>query len=233
VTRVVVLDIEGTTSPTAYVTATLFPYARERYRGYLSAHAGEPQIDALLALMQREQMRLDALDVDAAVALLEQWTDQDLKRASLKSLQGWIWQEGFDRGELTAPFFPDVVPALRAWHESGITLAVFSSGSVDAQHAWFGHSPDGDLQPLIRAWFDLDTAGPKREQASYDAITDELGVAPGDIVFLSDVRAELDAARAAGWQTVGVRRTGEPQYDAGVGDHRETASFADLVITAG
>ena len=125
-----------------------------------------------------------------------------------------------------------MLPALRAWHEAGLELAVFSSGSVAAQRAWFGHSPDGDLLPMIGAHFDTDNAGPKREPDSYRAIASALDRAPGEIMFLSDVRAELDAARAAGWQTVGVRRPGEPQYEAGVGDHRAIASFAELDLAA-
>jgi len=100
---------------------------------------------------------------------------------------------------------------LRRWHADGITLAVFSSGSVEAQRAWFGHSPDGDLSPLVNAHFDIASAGPKREPDSYRRISVRLAIPPAAIVFLSDVGAELDAARTAGWQTIGVRREGETE----------------------
>jgi enolase-phosphatase E1 len=230
VTRVVVLDIEGTTSATEYVATTLFPYARARFASYLTDHAAESRVRALIDDVVHEA-GLPSAERGDVVSALERWSDADVKITPLKTLQGWIWDDGFARGELVSHFFPDVIPALRGWHASGLQLAVFSSGSIDAQRAWFGHSPDGDLLSLLSAHFDTQNAGPKREPTSYLKITTALGVAPGDIVFLSDVRAELDAAEAAGWQTVGVRRLGEPQYDAGVGDHRAIALFAELVVT--
>jgi enolase-phosphatase E1 len=227
VIAVVVLDIEGTTSPTAYVTTTLFPYARQRFGAYLGEHGAEPRVRGLLDDVARELGHADAT-VDAAIAALERWTDEDRKVTPLKTLQGWIWTDGFARGDLVAPFFADVVPALRRWQAHGRALVVFSSGSVDAQHAWFGHSPDGDLRPLISAWFDTANAGPKRERASYAAITAAVARPVDETLFLSDVAAELDAARATGWRTVGVVRPGEPAATSGVGDHRAIASFAEL-----
>jgi 2,3-diketo-5-methylthio-1-phosphopentane phosphatase len=227
VTRAVVVDIEGTTSSTDFVTATLFPYARERFATYVAAHRESPALRARVDEVRREIGEPDGDDA-RVIAALEQWSDADRKFAPLKTIQGWIWQEAFAHGELTSHFYPDVVPALRRWNAAGLTLAVFSSGSVDAQRAWFAHSPDGDLSPLIRANFDTENAGPKREADSYRKIAAELACAPEAILFLSDVTAELDAARAAGWSTIGVRRAGEPSFDAGVGDHREINSFADL-----
>ncbi len=167
-------------------------------------------------------------DEDRIVAALEAWTDADAKVTPLKTVQGWIWQEGFARHELTSHFFPDVAPALRTWHEAGITLAVYSSGSIDAQKAWFSHTAAGDLLPLVDAHFDTENAGPKREVDSYRKITAALAQPAETITFLSDTRAELDAARAAGWTTVGVVRAGEPAAAAGVGDHRSVASFAEI-----
>src|SRR5207248_1593642 len=147
-------------------------------------------------------------DEAAVIAQLVRWIDEDAKVTSLKTLQGWIWEEGFAAGELTSHFFPDVVPVLRQWAAAGHTLWVFSSGSVTAQQAWFGHSPDGDLRPLLAGYFDTDNAGPKREAGSYERMAALIGRPPEEIVFLSDVAAELDAARAAGWHTVGLRRPG-------------------------
>ena len=124
--------------------------------------------------------------------------------------------------------FPDVIPALRAWDAAGIGLAIYSSGSVRAQRAWFGHSPEGDLLPLIRACFDTESAGPKRVAASYRTIAAALGTDPATLLFLSDLDAELDAAAEAGWRTIGVRRDGEPHHARGVGRHREVATFAEI-----
>jgi enolase-phosphatase E1 len=220
----IVLDIEGTTGSTEFVFRTLFPYARERFTAYLTEHAGEPRVQRLVDDVRAEIGEPDA-HTARIVAALEDWTDRDVKATPLKTVQGWIWDEGFARGDLTSHFFPDVIPALRRWHADGGTLAVFSSGSVDAQRAWYAHTPAGDLTDLISAHFDTANAGPKKEPDSYRKIAAALARPPDDITFLSDVQAELDAARAAGWRTIGVRRPGEPAAAAGIGTHREVASF--------
>jgi enolase-phosphatase E1 len=225
----VVVDIEGTTSPTEFVTSTLFPYARKRYADYLADHRDSPAVVRLLDDVRNEIAEPTADNARIAAAL-EHWTDTDAKITPLKTLQGWIWQEGFASGDLVSQFFPDVIPALRRWHAAGLRLAVFSSGSVEAQQAWFSHSPAGDLQPLISANFDTANAGPKREAESYRRISAQLEVPARSLAFLSDVGAELDAGRAAGWDTVGVRRDGEPAATAGVGDHREIRSFAEIAF---
>jgi enolase-phosphatase E1 len=225
-TTTVVLDIEGTTSATEYVVTTLFPYARARYAEYLSEH-DDGRVVQLLADIRDELGEADA-NVPRIVDALRAWTDADSKVSVLKTLQGWIWEEGFEREELTSHLFPDVAPALRQWHDAGTAIAVYSSGSVDAQRAWFAHSPSGNLLDLITAHFDTENAGPKRDSESYRRIAAALERPPASLVFLSDMRAELDAARAAGWRTVGVRRPGEPAFSAGVGDHDEIATFDQL-----
>ena len=228
--RAVVLDIEGTTSATAFVHGTLFPYARDRMAAWVAAHRNEARVRAELDAVRRLLGDPHADDA-AVVAQLLRWIAEDAKVSPLKTLQGWIWDEGFAAGELTSHFFPDVVPALRQWAAEGRTLWVFSSGSVAAQQAWFGHSPDGDLRPLLAGYFDTVNAGPKRERGAYERIAAALGRPPTEIVFLSDVAAELDAARAAGWHTVGLRRPGEPCFAEGVGDHLAVASFAELDLS--
>jgi len=223
----VVLDIEGTTSATSFVVDRLYPYSAARLRSWIEDHPGDP--DVIRAVSQvRELIGSPAGDLASVVDALLGWIRTDQKVTPLKTLQGQIWAEGFARGDLVAPFFPDVIPALRAWHASGLALHVFSSGSVAAQQAWFAHSPEGDLRPLIAGYFDTENAGPKRVPSSYDRIAGAVAADPAALLFLSDVTAELDAAREAGWHTIGVRRPGEPHYAAGVGDHREVASFADI-----
>jgi enolase-phosphatase E1 len=227
VTQAVVLDIEGTTSATEFVTSTLFPYARARFATYLADNQDSSTVGAVL-----DDVRSAIAEPDARLArivdALEDWSDTDIKIAPLKTIQGWIWEEGFAAGRLESHFFPDVIPALHRWHADGITLAVFSSGSVAAQRAWFAHTPAGDLSAIISGHFDIAHAGPKREADSYRRITTYLALPPGAIMFLSDVGGELDAARAAGWQTIGVRREGEPSWTTGIGDHREVRSFAEI-----
>ena len=219
----IVLDIEGTTSSTAFVYDTLYPFARTGLAPWVMAHPESPEVEDVRRLAGSGTL-------DDVVATLLAWMDADEKITPLKTIQGWIWEAGFREGELTSHFYPDALAAVRRWHGEGHTLWVFSSGSVRAQQAWFAHSPEGDLRSLISGWFDTETAGPKRSPDSYRTIASATGVAPDGIVFLSDVTAELDAAREAGWQTVGVPRPGDAWYAAGVGDHREVATFDEAAL---
>ena len=226
----VVLDIEGTTSSTWFVHRTLYPYSRERFRSWIEAQADRPdvqrQLDAVRALRSAPD-----LDLDGIVAALEGWLDLDQKVTPLKAFQGWIWDEGFASGDLTSHFFPDAIACMRAWHRDGLRLAIFSSGSLSAQRAWFGHTPEGSVLPLISAHFDTENAGPKRMEESYRVIAAALEAEPGSLVFLSDLVAELDAARAAGWHTVGVLREGDQYAEQGVGDHLAITSFEQLDLS--
>lgn len=228
--RAVVLDIEGTTSSTDFVHATLFPYSAERFGSWLESHRDEPlvaaQVDAVRGLVGEPDAPLDRV-----VWWLQQWLARDEKVTPLKAIQGWIWAEGYASGDLVSHFYDDAIPAMRAWHERGQTLYIFSSGSVSAQHAYFGHSPEGDLLAMFAGHFDTENAGPKREPASYEAISTAIAVDPAEIVFLSDHVAELDAARAAGWHTVGVRRPGEQHDEQGVGDHLAIARFDEIDLS--
>ncbi|MFH8345600.1 acireductone synthase [Streptomyces sp. NPDC018045] len=226
------LDIEGTTSATGFVVGELYPYARKRLGRLLTERAAEPEVRRAVDQV-RAMLGEPAADAARIERTLGAWLDEDRKATPLKALQGVVWAEGFASGELVSHFYPDVVPRLRAWHAAGVRLHVYSSGSVTAQRAWFGHSPQGDLRPLAEKYYDTENAGPKLVAASYEAIAADLGAAPRRVLFLSDRPGELDAAGAAGWRTAGVRRPGEPYYESGVGDHPEVASFAELEIRTG
>lgn len=188
--RTVLTDIEGTTSAIAFVKGTLFPFAAAALDGFLDAHAGEPEVAAILAEVPGPDRR----------ATLRAWMAEDAKATPLKALQGLIWRAGFEDGRLRGHLWPDVAPCLRAWQAGGLRLAVYSSGSEQAQRLLFRHSEAGDLEPLFCAFFDT-RIGAKREAGSYAAIAAALGEAPGAMLFLSDVAAELDAAAAAGLAT--------------------------------
>jgi enolase-phosphatase E1 len=228
----VVLDIEGTTGAAGYVHGELYDYARPRLGPWIDSRADDPDVATAVAQTRADAGLPGDAATDAVVAALHAWMDGDVKATPLKTLQGQIWAAGYAAGELTSHFFDDVVPQLRAWHGRGVHLAVFSSGSVASQVPWFRHAPAGDLTPLIDGYFDTVNAGPKREAASYDAIAAALGRAPGELLFLSDLPAELHAAREAGWQVVGVRRGGEPNADADFGDLTVVASFDELEVDA-
>ena len=196
--QAVVTDIEGTTSSIDFVHQSLFPYARAHLRAFLRAHAGEPQVAEQLRETTKAEGR--ELDVEAAATVLERWIDEDRKITPLKALQGMIWAQGYAAGELKGHVYPDTPVYLRRWHEAGKKLYVYSSGSVEAQKLIFGHSDAGDLTPLFSGYFDTRIGG-KREQASYAAIVKELGLPGEQVLFLSDIGEELDAARAAGLRT--------------------------------
>lgn len=202
--RAVLTDIEGTTTSIAFVHDVLFPYARRTLGDFVRAHANDPAIAQQIAAVRAEQGDPD-LSVDGVIAVLEGWMAEDRKATPLKALQGHVWVDGYTSGAYTGHVYDDAVRALRRWHQTGLTLAVYSSGSVKAQKLLFQHSCAGDLTPLFSAHFDT-TTGHKREVDSYRAIARSLEVPPSEIAFLSDVAAELDAARAAGLPTFHVVR---------------------------
>ncbi|WP_406128615.1 acireductone synthase [Streptomyces sp. NBC_00989] len=227
----VVLDIEGTTSATGFVVDVLYPYSRSRFAALLAERSDDPAVARAVAQVRELTGAPDA-DAVQIEKTLNTWLDEDRKATPLKTLQGIIWSEGFARGDLVSHFYDDVVPALRAWHTAGLRLYVYSSGSVAAQRAWFTSSPEGDLLPLVSGLYDTENAGPKQDPESYRRIADATGVEPSRLLFLSDRPGELDAAVAAGWHAVGVRRPGEPYFEQGVGDHAQAGAFDEIGITS-
>lgn len=200
----ILTDIEGTTSSISFVKDVLFPYSRVHLRDFVAAHGEEPAVRAALDAVARESGTPDASD-DAIVDELLRWIDEDRKATPLKALQGMVWEAGYTNGDYVAHMYPDAVAALRRWHGEGHPLFVYSSGSVPAQKLFFGHTAYGDLTPLIDGWFDTAIGG-KRERDSYSRIAQRIGREPREILFLSDIEQEIDAARAAGMRTAWVRR---------------------------
>lgn len=215
----IVTDIEGTTSALSFVTDTLFPFARRHLRDFIAAQGDEPQVQAQLKAVR------EAAGTDADVAsVLERWMDEDRKAPPLKALQGMIWQQGYEDGELRGHVYDDAVKKLRDWHERGVALYVYSSGSVQAQKLLFKYSGHGDLTPLFSGYFDTRT-GAKREPASYRRIAEETGDARTEILFLSDVAEELDAAQRAGFATRWLVRDAEPDPEA---RHVQIRTFGEV-----
>jgi enolase-phosphatase E1 len=227
------LDVEGTTTPVRFVYDVLFPYSRTRLAGFLQAHAGNPQVlEDVRALRASHARDVEAghappswgEDVLTSSADYALWLlDQDRKVTPLKSLQGRIWEEGFNSGALRGQVYPDVPAAFERWTRAGKTLAIFSSGSVLAQRLLFTHSDAGNLERFLSAHFDT-TSGPKMEESSYRRIAESLGRVPSEVLFLSDVKAELDAAGRAGMGTTLVAR----ESPAAVTDHPVIRDFASL-----
>lgn len=228
-TTTILTDIEGTTSSISFVKDVLFPYARAKLPTFVREHGHEPGVRRWLDAVAIE-IAASACQDAVIVETLQGWIDEDRKHTALKALQGMVWDAGYRDGDFVAPLYPDVAPALRGWHADGHALAVYSSGSVPAQKLLFAHTDAGDLTALFSAFFDTEVGG-KREAGSYRVIADRLGQAPETIVFLSDVVAELDAAREAGMRTVLLdRREDYPQPRTGeaAGGHARAESFAGI-----
>jgi enolase-phosphatase E1 len=227
--RAVLTDIEGTTSTIRFVHEVLFPYADAHLDAYVAANRTEPHVAAAMRDAAHEAGEPPDAGDATILAWLHRWIADDRKSTPLKTLQGLIWQEGYASGEIPGHVYPDAVDGLRRWHAAGLRLYVYSSGSIAAQQTLFGHTPAGDLRPLFSGYFDT-TTGPKRERASYDAIARAIGLPPAEIVFLSDVDAELDAAQAAGFQTVRLLRPMDTQPGATTA-HAAATSFDEIVLT--
>ena len=215
--RTVLTDIEGTTSSISFVKDVLFPYARRALPAFVAEHGDQAHVRPWLDQVAAE---LGAPCSDKTIVeALQGWIDQDRKHTALKALQGMVWQAGYGRADFRAHIYSDAAAALPAWRAAGHRLAVYSSGSVPAQKLFFGHSQAGDLAPLVSAWFDTEVGG-KREAGSYRRIVEALAVPADDVVFLSDIVEELDAARDAGLRTVLVdRREDYPQPRLGEATH--------------
>ena len=238
--RGILLDIEGTTTPIAFVHDVLFSYARSRVKSYLVEHFRSADIVADLDRL-REEYAADVernlqsptlidgrcgAEIDSMVNYIHWLIDHDRKSTGLKSLEGKIWREGYLDGSLKAELFSDVAPALQRWHRAGLKISIFSSGSTLAQQLLFAHTKAGDLTPFIDNYFDT-TNGSKTSRESYQHIALALNLSPREILFVSDALSELDAAGAAHMQTLLCVRPGnQPQSPAG--RHQIVSSFEEI-----
>ena len=198
----VVVDIEGTVGSIRFVKDVLFPFARSRLRPFILANQSLPDVARQLEAVRTET---GIADVDGQIAQLERWSDADRKVTPLKALQGMIWAGGYASGELVAHLYDDAIAALKRWAAVGMPVYVYSSGSIAAQKLYFAHTAAGDLTPCLAGYFDT-TTGPKQDAESYRRIASAIGRPAAELLFLSDVTAELTAATAAGFQAVQVRR---------------------------
>ncbi len=241
--RCILLDIEGTTSAISFVYDVLFPFARAELREYLHANWRSKEVEKAIDYLASDlghataeqwfksaavqQADLDCVgdsdrETDKAhqkahqemvAAEIERLMNADVKSTGLKELQGLIWAVGYAQGKLSSHVFDDVTPALKDWKHAGIDLRIFSSGSINAQKVFFKHTKDGALSEYLSGYYDT-TTGPKREASSYKLIANDAGFALGDVLFLSDVEPELQAAHDAGMQVALVVRPGNSTLDS-------------------
>ncbi|MBN9416125.1 2,3-diketo-5-methylthio-1-phosphopentane phosphatase [bacterium SCN 62-11] len=207
---VYLLDIEGTTTPISFVYEVLFPFARAQFGSFLRDH------------WENQDIRQEALALSEGIENFEQaeqaalsLMDQDRKLGALKSLQGRIWEDGYRSGQLKSQIFDEVANLLRTRKSAGLRTYIYSSGSVLAQKLLFAHTPEGDLTHLLDGYFDT-SVGAKGEAESYRKIANQIGIAPGDGLFATDVVGEARAAREAGWEAAILLRPGnhpQPAHD--------------------
>jgi enolase-phosphatase E1 len=212
--RALVTDIEGTTTDIAFVLERLFPLARAEMPRFVREHEDDPEHAAAFAAVRSAvaggaggERDASTVTLDEVLAQLMAWIDADAKMTALKGIQGAIWREAHEVGGLLSHVYEDVEPAFRRLGAAGVRIYVYSSGSIEAQRLLFRYSVAGDLTAYLEGYFDT-TTGPKREKASYERIAAAIGVPAGEVLFVSDVVAELDAARAAGMQTLWMVRPG-------------------------
>ncbi|KOC89599.1 acireductone synthase [Winslowiella iniecta] len=220
--RAIVTDIEGTTSDIRFVHNVLFPYARQHLQRYLAENQHQPAVSRTLDDLRQEIAQPEA-NIDQLTETLFTFMDEDRKSTALKALQGMIWRDGYLNGDFSGHLYPDVLPSFKQWQSQGVSLYVYSSGSVAAQKLLFGYSDEGDITALFSGYFDTHV-GAKREVDSYRNIASQIDLPASELLFLSDIHQELDAAQQAGWHTVQLIR-GEADAES---IHRQVNRFDQI-----
>jgi enolase-phosphatase E1 len=214
--RAVLCDIEGTTTSLSFVHDVLFPLSREKMHSFIQDNWASSEFQTILDELKK-QIPGNA-SASAVADLLQTWIDADKKETTLKQIQGRIWKDAFESGKIKAHIYPDVPEKWAEWKRQGLKIYIFSSGSVEAQQLLFRYSEAGDLTQYIDGYFDT-TTGPKKVAASYLEIANVVKIDPAGMLFLSDILAELDAAKEAGMQTIQlIRNSG----------HRIATTFQDI-----
>lgn len=223
--KYILTDIEGTTTSISFVHNTLFPYAKERLKSFIEKYSSDAQVKMIIEQTKQTALLENKKNIsnNEASDLLIHWIDTDRKHPALKTLQGLIWQEGYTTGEIKGHIYEDVPKALQLWAELGLTLGIYSSGSVQAQKLIFEFSTKGNLKTFFTDNFDT-AIGNKREIMSYTNIVNQLKIPANEILFLSDIKEELDAARSAGMKTIQLVR----QEDVVIGNHETVKDFSEI-----
>lgn len=227
--KYILTDVEGTTTSISFVHDVLFPFAKERLRAFVTKNMARKEVIDSLELTKKTVLEEDQKNIndEQCIDQLLKWIAEDRKHPALKNLQGYIWEEGYSTGEIKGHVYEDVPTALSTWKNAGIGLGVYSSGSVKAQHLIFEYSTAGNLRPFFSHHFDT-AVGHKREKPSYVTIAEKLKIPAGEILFLSDIKEELDAAREAGMLTIQLVRLD----NVILGDHPTVGNFLEIDLEA-
>ncbi len=229
--KTILTDIEGTTSSISFVKEVLFPYARRELPDFVRKNSHDPKVRHWLDQVQLE-LGSEFFNDEHLIETLLNWIDKDRKHTALKALQGMIWVAGYTEGDFAAHIYDDASAMLKQWHADGHRIYVYSSGSVPSQKLFFSHTIAGDLTPLFSGYFDTEMGG-KRDAESYRRIAEEIGIDPAEIIFLSDIVEELDAADEACMDTVLLDRLNDypvPRHDEATHGHHRVESFKDISV---
>lgn len=230
--KAILTDIEGTTSSISFVRDVLFPYAAEHLPMFVRANAKDPAVAEQLLLVAQEA-GVEETDYPAIIDTLQRWIAEDKKITPLKALQGMLWEHGYRHRDYRAHVYADAFEQLKKWHAADLPLYVYSSGSIQAQKLFFGYSEFGDMLPFFSGFFDT-TSGAKQEAESYRRIVTAIGLPAENVLFLSDIVGELDAAKQAGLQTAWLVRPADVVASAEViaaSHHPVAHSFAEVAIS--
>ena len=219
--KAILTDIEGTTSSLSFVKDVLFPYSKEKIRDFVRDHSQDPAVMRILKEVQE-------IEEGDPLETMVRWIEEDKKITPLKELQGLIWEEGYKTGELQGHIYPDAYRKLKEWHEKGMSIYIYSSGSVKAQKLLFGHTQYGDINHLFSGYFDT-KIGNKKDPTSYRRIAEEIGLKPEEILFLSDNPEEVLASAEAGMRVVRVVREGENDPIDNF-PHPQVRSFEEITL---
>lgn len=223
--KYILTDIEGTTTSKDFVYQTLFPYSLAKMSSFILARKNLLIIQELIANVQKTVLdeHQSTVKFDDCINVLKTWIEQDRKHPALKTIQGMIWESGYSSGDLKGHLYPDVLPAFKAWKEAGHKIGIYSSGSALAQRLLFKYSNQGDLSSYISHYFDT-AVGNKREASSYRNISLQLEIFPANILFLSDIAEELEAAKSSGFQVAQLLRDGWPAAE-GFATHQDFSTI--------
>ena len=207
--KAILIDIEGTVSPISFVKDVLFPYSEEKMEKFIKENKDKPEIKNIL--QQVQEIEEKDMDIDEIIQTLKRWIKEDRKIAPLKDIQGFIWKEGFESGQIKAPLYEDAYRRMKEWKDKGYKLYIYSSGSVQAQKLFFSHTDKGDILDWFSGHFDT-KIGNKKESESYRKIAQEIGLKPEEILFLSDNPDEIKAAAQAGMKVYRLERPQDAEY---------------------
>jgi enolase-phosphatase E1 len=223
----VLTDIEGTTTSISFVQDVLFPYFLLHINEiYLLSDMNEVKyiFGKVIRIVKKEENK-NITTSEEVIEQLKIWCKEDRKIKQLKTLQGILWEKGYQSGELFGHIYDDVPPILNQWHSLGKKMGIFSSGSSKAQKLLYKYSDKGDLSNFFSHYFDTNI-GAKRDTETYSSIAQEIKLPAKRILFLSDVIEELDAAENAGFQALQIKREGNEQSW-----NKSVSDFSQIILS--